>query len=145
MNNIIIHLHSGLAYLVLLGLILVTVVGIFGLATKKSKTKFDKILVSATKGFVHLQALTGIILWIISDKVQAYMKDIGSTMGNSEHRKILLEHPLVMLIAVILFTIGGKKIAKANSDQVSYKTMAIYGAITLLLILYMIPWNQFMS
>ena len=90
MNNFIIHLHSGLAYMVLLGLALVTIFGIIGLIAKKDKTKFDKIIVSATKGFVHLQGLVGIILWIVSDKVQAYMKDMGNTMTNTESRRMLL-------------------------------------------------------
>jgi hypothetical protein len=145
MNNFIINFHSGLAYLVLIGLVIVTVIGIIGLATKKKLNKFDKIIVSATKGFIHLQALAGIILWIVSDKVQNYMQDVPRTMGDSSARRILLEHPLMMLIAVVLITIGGKKISKAASEQVAYKNMFIYGGITLVIILAMIPWDQFMA
>ena len=145
MNNFIINFHSGLAYLVLIGLVIVTVIGILGLATKKKLNKFDKIIVAATKGLIHLQALAGIILWIVSDKVQSYMQDVPGTMANSSARRILLEHPLMMLIAVILITIGGKKISKAASEQAAYKNMFIYGLITLVIILAMIPWDQFMA
>jgi hypothetical protein len=51
----------------------------------------------------------------------------------------------MMLIAVVLITIGGKKISKAASEQVAYKNMFIYGGITLVIILAMIPWDQFMA
>lgn len=145
MNNFIINFHSGLAYLVLIGLVIVTVIGIIGLATKKKVNKFDKVIVSATKGLIHLQALAGIILWIVSDKVQNYMQDVPGTMANSSARRIFLEHPLMMLIAVVLITIGGKKISKAASEQVAYKNMFVYGGITLIIILAMIPWDQFMA
>ena len=145
MDQFIQNFHSGTAYLVLLGLLLLVIVGIIGLAGLKSISKFDRILVKVTTGLIHLQALAGILLWIVSSKVQAYMKDVAATMGNSEHRKILLEHPIMMLIAVIVFTIASKKITKAATDAIAYKNMLIYGLITLAIILAMIPWGVFMG
>ena len=115
MNKFIIHFHSGIAYLVLIGLLLIILLGITGILGNKDVNKLDRVSLKITKGLIHLQALAGIILWVVSDKIQAYLQDPGAAMGNSASRRTFIEHPIMMLIAVVIFTIGSKKIATAKN------------------------------
>ena len=145
MNKFIIHFHSGIAYLVLIGLLLIILLGITGILGNKDVNKLDRVSLKITKGLIHLQALAGIILWVVSDKIQAYLQDPGAAMGNSASRRTFIEHPIMMLIAVVIFTIGSKKIATAKNSKTAYSRMALYGFITLAIFVAMIPWSQFIG
>lgn len=145
MYNFILNLHSGIAYAVIAGLVIVVLLGLIGLLGDKPLSVADKVSVKVTTALIHLQALAGIILWVVSPKIQAYLDSMGEAMGISEQRKILVEHPITMLIAVVVFTIGGKKFKTATDNKSAHKKMLIYGAITLVLVLSMVPWNQFLN
>ena len=75
------------------------------------------------------------------------MKSIGmgETMKNSELRKVLVEHPLVGIIAITLITIGFSKHKKKTTDAAKFKTIAVFYSIALLLILSRIPWSNWFS
>lgn len=145
MYNFILNFHSGIAYVLITGLAIVTILGLLGLLGNKPTSVLDKVSVKVTTALIHLQALAGIILWVVSPKIQAYMESMSESMGNSAHRKLLIEHPITMLIAVVVFTIGGSKFKKAESDKVAHKRMMIFGAISLILVLSMVPWDQFLA
>ena len=63
----------------------------------------------------------------------------------SQLRKPLVEHPLLILIAIALITIGFSKHKKKESDAAKFKTIAVYYAIALVLILAVIPWHLWFS
>ena len=63
-------------------------------------------------------------------------------MGNSASRLLAIEHPLMMLIAIVLITIGWSKHKKKTEDSSKFKTFAIFYGLALVLILARIPWNQ---
>ncbi len=93
-------------------------------------------------GLVHLQLLLGLILYFVSPMVQLALDDFGAAMKNAELRKIVMEHPLVAIIAVTLVQIGYSKAKKAKIAIRKHKTMAIYTTIALVLILSRIPsWS----
>src|SRR6056297_3289594 len=105
------HLHSGFAYLVLL--ILVGVIGyaLVNLINKKPFTetarKFSLVGLIAS----HIQLLIGFVLYFLSPNVIFS----GEAMGDAMSRLYLLEHPLTMIIGIVLITIGYSK-AKSGDD-----------------------------
>jgi hypothetical protein len=63
-------------------------------------------------------------------------------MGESANRFITIEHPLTMLIGVILLTVGKIK-AKKNEDVAkANKTIFAYFLVALVLFALRTPWDK---
>lgn len=131
------HLHSYLAYLVL-ALLLVTVLialmNVMGNKPFAGLAKWSKLTMIAT----HTQILIGIVLYIMEHRYA----DMGEQMKISAQRLLALEHPLMMLLGVVLITIGNSKAKKADADTQKNKRILIYFGLGLVLILSRIPYSQ---
>lgn len=130
------HLHSTLAVILLLALvisILITAINYF-----KSKPYNRKI---ALIGFIsaHLQLLVGLILYFTSPL--GFQSLSGANMSNSGARFYFLEHPLMMIIGIIVITIGYSKAKKAPADYAANKIVFITYTVALIIILARIPWS----
>lgn len=136
MYEILKSAHSGLRWLVLLALI-VAIVNSFG-KTKGGVTYTNKDKKKALFGliFTHLQFLIGLVLYFISPKVVF----AASSMKAAIPRFYLVEHMSMMLIAAVLITIGYSRAKRINMDGKKFKSILIYYAIGLLIILAAIPW-----
>ncbi|MDP1726909.1 MAG: hypothetical protein Q8M15_09005 [Bacteroidota bacterium] len=89
----------------------------------------------------HIQLLVGLILWFISNHVQTAIADMATSMHNPETRKLLIEHPLTMIIAVVIIQVGRIKSKKAYADLDKHKRCLWYYSIGLILVLSRIPWG----
>lgn len=61
-------------------------------------------------------------------------------MKSAFYRFYQLEHPLTMLIAIVMITLGHGMAKKAVSDDVKYAKAFRYFLIALVLILLRTPW-----
>lgn len=139
-------IHSYWAYIVLLILITAVVNALIGLRSKKEfKTKDLRISLFALIAS-HIQLIIGFIAFYTSN-FYATLRSVGmgEVMKNSELRKPLIEHPVMILIAIALITIGFSKHKKKDTDSAKFKTITIFYGIALLIILGMIPWNLWFS
>lgn len=138
------HLHSGLAYLVVLLLIISIVNSLLGLTGKRNFKDRDLRIPLFTLILSHIQLLVGIGIFFVSPLVQWFneRKEVGDIMKNSTDRLFSLEHPLMMIIGIIFITIGFSKHKKVESDSGKFKTLFIFYSIGLILILGRIPWSQ---
>ncbi|NIT61100.1 MAG: hypothetical protein GWN00_34325 [Aliifodinibius sp.] len=133
------HLHSGFAYLVLL--ILVGVIGyaLVNFLNKKPFTetarKFSLVGLIAS----HIQLLIGLVLYVISPVGISNFS--GEAMGDAMARLYMLEHPLTMIIGIVLITIGYSKAKSGDDDAARYKKILIFYGLGLFLILLRIPWS----
>ena len=66
-------------------------------------------------------------------------------MKSDAVRKLAVEHPTLMIIAVALVTIGYSKHKKKLVSKPKFKLLAIFYSIALAAVLYMIPWNQWFN
>ena len=139
-------IHSYWAYIVLLILIVALVNAIIGLTSKKTFTAKDLRISLFALIASHIQLLIGFIAYYTS-VYYTTMKSIGmgEVMKNSDLRKVLVEHPLVGIIAITLITIGFSKHKKKTTDAAKFKTIAVFYGIALLLILSRIPWSLWFS
>jgi len=136
-------LHSKWAYLVLVVLVLATLnalIKFFG--DKEFDAKDFRISLFALIT-MHIQLLLGIILWFS----KGYFDEmgVGEVMKNGAIRKLAVEHPTTMIIAVALVTIGYSKHKKKLVSKPKFKVLATFYTIALALVLYMIPWNLWFS
>lgn len=139
-------IHSYWAYIVLIILIIAVVNAVMGLTSKKEFSDKSLRISLFTLIAAHIQLLIGFIAFYTSAYYET-MKEMGmgAAMKNSDLRKILVEHPLVGIIAITLITIGFSKHKKKTTDAAKYKTIAVFYGIALLLILSRIPWSQWFS
>ena len=127
----LVHMHSGLRWVVLLLIIITVVNAVGGLSGNKALSPSGRKLSLFALISTHTQVVLGLILYFMSPKVQFS----SETMGNSMLRFFTMEHTLMMLIAVILVTIGNRWAKLGNAKKVFW-----YYFIALLIILAAIPW-----
>lgn len=130
--------HSILAYAALGLLLLASINAIFGLTSKKLFTDKDLRLSLFTLIICHIQLLVGLILYFVSPLGSAQL----GNMKDAAMRLTSLEHPLINIIALALITIGWSKHKKEESNNGKFKKIAIFYTIGLILLLAMIPWEN---
>jgi heme A synthase len=132
-------IHSYWAYLVLLVLVLATFNALFKFFGDKEFDAKDFRISLFALITMHIQLLIGVILYF----TKGYFDEntIGEVMKNDTLRKLAVEHPTTMIIAVALVTIGYSKHKKKLVSKPKFKMLSIFYSIALALVLYMIPWN----
>jgi hypothetical protein len=136
------EIHSYWAYLVVLMLAFAVVNAILGISKKREFTDKDVRIGLFTLIISHIQLLIGLGWYFMSPAYKALKVDSTAVMGNSAARLLAIEHPLMMLIALVLITIGWSKHKKKTKDVAKFKTFALFYGLALLLILSRIPWSQ---
>jgi len=139
------EVHSYWAYLVLLILIVTVVNAIIGFTSKKEFKDKDLRLGLFTLIVSHIQLLLGLGLYFMSPMYKMMkVSGFGAVMKNAQERLVLVEHPIVMILAIALITIGWSKHKKQTNDTAKFKTFVVFYGIALLLILSRIPWAQWL-
>lgn len=133
------HIHSTLRYLVVLFLISSVIISFIKWMGKKPFTKGDKITYLMTLIFCHIQLIVGLILFVTKDYTKA-LSDMGSVMKTPALRFIIVEHTVMMLLAIIFITIGYSTAKRAITDVAKHKRTFIFYLIGFLLIMAAIPW-----
>ena len=137
--NTLQFIHSYWAYLVLIVLVLATFNALFKFFGDKEFDAKDFRISLFALITMHIQLLIGIVLWF----TKGYFGEnsIGEVMKSDALRKLAVEHPTTMILAVALVTIGYSKHKKKLVSKPKFKMLAVFYSIALALVLYMIPWN----
>lgn len=139
-------LHSGWAYIALIILIFAVVNAFMGLSSKKEFKDKDLRISLFTLIVCHIQLLIGFIALFVSAQFSYVLENgMGAAMKESVIRLIVVEHPLMMILAITLITVGFSKHKKQTTDNGKFKTIAMYYGIALLFVLSRIPWSQWLS
>jgi len=136
-------LHSYWAYLVLLVVILATINSIIGMLTKKEFGAKDFRIALFALIVTHIQLLIGIVLFVVANNFGEI--EMGEIMKNASLRLRNVEHPLLMLIAIALLTIGYSKHKNKRTSSAKFKTLAIPYSLALVAMLAMIPWKAWLG
>lgn len=136
-------IHSGWAYIALIILIFAVFNAIKGFLSKNEFSDKDLRISLFTLIVAHIQLILGFIAYFVSAQFSFLSENgMGAAMKDSEIRLAMVEHPLMMILAVVMITIGFSKHKSKESDQAKFKTIAIYYGIALLFVLSKIPWGQ---
>lgn len=139
-------IHSLWAYIAL-ALLIITVLNAFiAIFRKREYGAKDLRLSLFTLIACHIQVIIGFVAYYMSN-FYTTMRSIGmgEVMKNAELRKPLVEHPLMIIIAIILITIGFAKHKKKSTTGAKFRSIAMYYTLALILILAVIPWNLWFS
>ncbi|MDO9260767.1 MAG: hypothetical protein Q7U08_02325 [Flavobacteriaceae bacterium] len=136
-------IHSGVSYLVVLLVLFTLVNALVKLKSKSSYKTNDYYIALTAIIFVKIQLILGVFSYYFSTYYQT-LREVGFkvVMKDSTLRLYVMEHPLMMLIAIILIIIGFYKHKKQQDSFVKFKTLAWYFGFGLVLILSRIPWDQ---
>jgi len=90
----------------------------------------------------HIQLLIGVVLFFSAGYI-SLIGDMGmkGIMGNDTLRSNIIEHPLTMIAAVVLITVGYSKHKKKLTSTPKFKMLAIFYTLALILVLAKIPWK----
>lgn len=139
MYGFLIKFHNIFAWLVLAtGLFVI----VKALTAQKSWGDGETSWVRRLTLLVHLQLVAGLALWFVSPTVAQARSVMGETMKDSAMRRIVVEHPTLMVLAVIAATVTSVMVRKASGSQAKAKKALVGTAITLLLAAAVIPWQR---
>ena len=145
MYSLIRNLHSYLAYLVLLVLILAILNAFIG--NIKGKDFESKDLRLSLYGLIlsHIQLLIGLILYFVSPWFNQWSNlGVGGVMKAAQARLYLVEHPFTNIIAIILITIGWSLHKRQSDPGKKFLRIALFYGFGLLLLLSRIPWESWL-
>ena len=91
----------------------------------------------------HIQLLIGIVLYVFANNFGDI--DMGEIMKSPSLRLKNVEHPLLMVIAIALLTIGYSKHKNRRTSSAKFKTLAIPYTLALIAILAIIPWKAWLG
>ena len=134
-------IHSYWAYFALVILVIACINAIIGYTSKKEFKEKDLRISLFTLIVMHIQLLIGLGWYFMSPWYKS-MKEVGI---DSSNRLMAVEHPILMIVAIVLVTIGWSKHKKKATDVAKFKTIALFYSIALLLVLSRIPWTQWFS
>jgi uncharacterized membrane protein len=95
--------------------------------------------------FVHLQLLAGLGLWFTSPTVAQARASMGDTMKDANLRRLVVEHPTLMLLAAVAATVSGVLVKKAPNAPAKAKKAMVGTLITMALIAAVIPWARLVT
>jgi chromate transport protein ChrA len=124
------HLHSLLRWVILLLLL----VGLFQAFSKKESIKSTSLWLMIA---AHTMLLIGLYQWIAGRYgiLKGLPESVPSLMKDSFYRFYWVEHPLLMLVAIILITL-----ARGKAKKLNYKNTGWLLLIALIFILVAVPW-----
>jgi heme A synthase len=133
MSTGMLHLHHYLPFV----FFLLLVINIFrSFLGRIANPKKDKLLLF-TMVLAHVQLLIGLFLLFPFPEVE-----ISVIIKDSARRFKYIEHPSIMLLAVILITLAKSKSKKIEDVAKANKTIYTYFIIVLVLIVLGTPWAE---
>ena len=136
LHSILVDLHSINRWIILiLGLyiLFISARGWFGQRVwNENAGKFSRYFLIA----LDVQLLLGLTLYVVFVARQGGFEYV---FGNAASRFFLIEHSVMMALAIIVAHAGGAFIKKARPDG-KFKRMFIFDGVAFLLILVSIPW-----
>ncbi len=136
--KIITEAHKGFAYLILLaGIIFIVALlaTMFGYSGKIKKLLKTSTLI--TMILFHVQLIVGIFMLVFSPGLKGAL-ETGTLMKDGP-RQLFIEHPVSMLIGVVLMTIINKYM---KSHETLSMKIVIMGVIAFALFAYAFPWAR---
>jgi 4-hydroxybenzoate polyprenyltransferase len=112
------------------------------MTTKKTFEASDKKIWLFTMIAAHITLLLGLYQWMLGRYgIFSYVKPEGISMMKDPYLRFFqMEHPVSMILAILMITLGYGMAKKNVDDQTKYKKAFRYFMLALVLILAAVPW-----
>jgi len=142
MASLLLALHNTVRWLVLLAAVLAFVRALKGIGGAVDYTTGAKRAVALFTVSTHVQFGLGVLLYFFSPNVRHAMADMRFAMTDPGTRYFVVEHPTLMVLAIIVATVTGIVARRGPDDQVRHRRAAIGVGVALALLLAGIPWHR---
>ena len=142
MQTGLVHLHNLLRWVILILLVISIIKSYSGWKSGRSFGEGDRKLWLFTMIAAHTTLLLGLIQ-VFAGRYGIFTSSLPegtSVMASKFYRFFWIEHPLVMVIAIVLITLGRGMAKKAVSDGTKFRKAFWFFLLALILILIGIPW-----
>ena len=142
MQTGLVHLHNLLRWIILILLLVSIVKSYTGFSSKKQFDAGDKKFWLFTMIASHITLLLGLYQWTFGriGLFSTNYSSVGAVMKDKVARFFLVEHPTLMILAIVFITLGHGMAKKSVDDTTKYKKAFRYFLIALVLILVAVPW-----
>ncbi|MCB9598046.1 MAG: hypothetical protein H6719_35350 [Sandaracinaceae bacterium] len=140
LHSILLTVHSGLRWLVLIMLVVVLVNAVRGWRSGAELQKRDRAITSAAIGFADLQLLVGLSLYLTGPWLTTFREGMGHVMRTTVLRFFVVEHVTGMLVALAVLHIASVRSKRADEPKIAWRRLAIGVGLALLIIFASIPW-----
>lgn len=137
MHTGLLHAHSALRWLGLIFLIAAIIDS--GIRMKRPMKQGAPKFALFALIITHTQLILGLLLYFVSPTVKGFMA-AGDVMKNSVARFFVVEHLVMMILAIVVLTIGYSKGKRAQDEATKHRRIFVAYLIALILILISIPW-----
>ncbi len=142
METGLLHLHNLLRWIILVLLVVSILKSYNGWKSNKTFMAGDKKIWLFTLISAHITLLLGLYQWTLGRfGLFTYVKPEGvSMMKDSTLRFYQMEHPVMMIIAIVLITLAYGNAKKAVPDDQKFKKAFQLFSVALIVILLAVPW-----
>ena len=138
----LLHLHNATRWLILVAAVIAITVALVGLISRSEWGRGAKLSSLAFLIVMDVQLLIGLLLYGVSPLVRAAMGDMSLAMADTQLRFYLVEHLLLMVVAVALTHVGYALAKRAKSARAAYQRAALFFTLALLAVVAGIPWDR---
>ncbi|PQJ10562.1 hypothetical protein CJD36_011345 [Flavipsychrobacter stenotrophus] len=136
--SIFIFAHSLLRYFVIILTLVVAVQSVMGMQKKGAFKAGNKKTALFMMIACDLQLLVGLAVFYLGNHLQAIQQ--GGFMSDHSSRFYNMEHPLSMVIGIVLVHLAYSTAKKAMVDSTKFKRMFWFSFIALVLFVKQTPW-----
>lgn len=140
MYNGLLHLHNFLRWVILVLILIAIFRHLTGMNSKRPVNAGDKKVDLFLMIAAHITLLVGLYQWIAGPRGLSLITN-GGDLGERSIRQFALEHPVGMIIAIVLITIGRGAVKRATTPAAHKKAFWCF-LIALIVMLATIPWSR---
>src|SRR5450432_3923692 len=142
MSSVLLQVHSILRWVIMILLVLSIVQSFIGWIRKRELREMDVKLWLFTMISAHTTLLIGLILLFFGrfGILSTGLPEGVKLMQDKFYRFFWVEHPVGMLVATVLITLGRGVVKKHFTDPLKYKRAFWFFLLALLIILATVPW-----
>ncbi len=136
----LVSLHSICRWLILVTLLYAIGRAYSGYKSQRDCSDYDDQVRKWTVRIAHIQLIIGMILYIKSPLISYFWKNTDTSLQHIEIAFYGFLHPLLMLVAVVMITIGSSLAKRKEESTAKYRTLLFWFSVALLIIFLAIPW-----
>jgi len=141
MYGFVLAVHNILRWIVLILLVVALIRAYWGWFGKREWTSTDRKIGMFYSISLDIQLLLGLILYFfLSPITKVVFSDFSSALTGSGSRFFVLEHVLLMVLAVILAHVGVAMARRTEDAVLKHRQAAIWFSLSLIALLLGMPW-----
>lgn len=142
MYPVVLGVHNIVRWLVLAAGVWLVLRAWRGWMSRGTWTEADTTAVKLFVNTLSFQFVLGVILYAVSPLIRQGLSDMGAAMRDAPVRYFVVEHVLMMLIAIALAHVGAARVRKVGSDSAKFQTATIWFGIALAAVAGFVPWGR---